>query len=397
MKISVAYNGDLQLIEGLRKFKAAVNVFGAPSSLITGGGRSSFILPTVTSQDIEKAVAKAHECGIQFNYVMNSSCMGNNEYSQAYYRQIVEHLSWISDIGVDWVTIAIPYLIEICRKKFPHLKVSLSTFAMVESVERARYYDELGVSEITVRENINRNFNLLKEIQKNVACEIQVLANQTCLYQCPFQFYHDNLASHASQTSHNSTTGFVDYCVLGCTKRRFSKPEEIIKSGWIRPEDLHHYEDIGIVKFKLSDRSKSTPWLLRAVQAYSERKYNGNLAEILNFFLVGSRRHNIPSSEVAAAKEEPTSRNTAQKPESLREMRQLVKAFTLLDVNIDNRELDNFIEFFKGRDCRAVYCSECQYCKKIAERVVKFPQEESVSKALKQIDAILDGLIAKEV
>jgi collagenase-like PrtC family protease len=391
MKISVAYNGDLQFIEGLRGCREVVNIFGAPSRQLTGGGRSSFILPTVTSQDIEKAVAKAHECGIQFNYVMNSSCMGNNEYSQAYYRRIVDQLSWICDIGVDWITIAIPYIIEICRKKFPHLKISLSTFAMVESVERAKYFDELGVSEITVRENINRNFKLLQEIQKSVACQIQVLSNQTCLYQCPFQFYHDNLASHASQTDHNSTAGFLDYCILGCTKRRFSKPEEIIKSGWIRPEDLHHYEDIGIGKFKLADRSKSTPWLLRVVKAYRERKYDGNLADILNFFLVGNRRHTTSSG--AVAKREAASDNPAEKPGSLREMRQLVKAFTLLEVNIDNRRLENFIDFFKDRDCRGVNCDQCQYCKKIADQVIGFTQKAQVTWALKQIDAILAGLI----
>jgi hypothetical protein len=40
---------------------------------------------------------------------------------------------------------------------------------------------------------------------------------------------------------------------------------EVIKSGWIRPEDLHHYVDAGISVFKIAGREMYKPDFLRVV------------------------------------------------------------------------------------------------------------------------------------
>ena len=77
-------------------------------------------------------------------------------------------MKWLTQIGADMVTIANPYIIDMCRSKYPELKVSVSSFVLVDSVESAKYYDRLGVSEITVRNGIERNYRLLEKMQKAV-------------------------------------------------------------------------------------------------------------------------------------------------------------------------------------------------------------------------------------
>jgi len=55
----------------------------------------------------------------------------------------------------------------------------------------------------------------------------------------------------------------------------------VIKSAWIRPEDLAVYEAMGYTTFKLLERGIPSAELLRRVKAYSERRFDGNLAELL--------------------------------------------------------------------------------------------------------------------
>ncbi len=384
MKLSVAYNGDLDLIEKLKCYKSVSNIFGAPSKMVTGGGRSSFVLPEITEGDIEKAVKNSHANNIEFNYVMNSACMGNKEYTDEKYKEIIEHLDWIKEIGADWITLANPYIIEVCKNRHPDLKISLSSFVTVESIQRAKYYDEIGVGEITVRENINRDFRLLEEMRKSVDCEIQLIANQACLYQCPYQFYHCNFVSHASQRDNSSSNGQIDFCVLKCNKYRFSDPTEIIKSCWIRPEDIKFYEEIGIDKFKITDRSSPTQWLDNVVKTYQDRKLKGNnLADILNL-CIGVNRRKSNNSVI---------KDTDIMTKELKNMRKLVKAFALLEVNINNKELDGFIEHFKSFRCKEISCDSCGYCEEVSKRAIEFPYPQSVKRGVRYIDDLLNDVI----
>ncbi|PJI06514.1 MULTISPECIES: U32 family peptidase [Clostridium] len=383
MELSVAYNGDLNFIEKLSNYKSVVNVFGTITNSTVGGGRNPDGLTTITKSDIEEAVQKSHENNIEFNYLMNSSCMGNREFTHDTYMKIIECLDWLDSIGVDWVTIANPYIIDICKNRHPRIKVSLSSFAMVESVQRAKFYDEIGVDEISVRENINRNFKLLKEMQSNVECKIQVIANQTCLFQCPYQFYHDNVMSHSSQKNEFLNSHIIDYCILKCIYKKFNKPEEIIKSRWIRPEDIKEYESIGIKKFKITDRVKSSEWLLRAVKSYEEKKYIGNLADILNIVQIQNKRSNgnivsIESSKVS---------------DNLKKIRKMIKNFMMLDVKISNKKLEGFIGHFKNLDCNSISCDKCGYCKKIANEVIEFSNKEAICKALNEIKKLSNDIV----
>lgn len=385
MELSVSYNGDLELIDRLGEFDSVVNIFGATSNNITGGGRNSEGLTAIDRKDIEMAVRKAHDNHIEFNYLMNSSCMGNKEYTESTYQKIIENLDWVNDIGVDWVTIANPYIVEICKKRHPNIKISLSSFSMVESVQRAKFYDDLGVDEISVRENINRDFGLLKQMQQSVKCRIQVIANQTCLYQCPYQFYHDNVMSHSSQRDTLLHSYSIDYCILNCLSKKFSCPEEIIKSRWIRPEDLSVYEAEGITKFKITDRVKSTDWLVNVVKSYHERKHEGNLADILNLVQIQNKRSSgtVVSTDVTKVTEDT------------KKARKMMKDFMMLDVQIDNRKLDGFLDHYKKTDCRNISCDKCGYCKRVADDVLTFTSKKRMDAALEDMEQIKDSILVK--
>jgi len=77
-----------------------------------------------------------------------------------------------------------------------------------------------------------------------------------------------NAAISYAGLSHGSTAGvkdpFVDYCALKCSYHTLNDPRLIIKSQWIRPEDVNRYEDIGYYDFKLLERNAPTDLMYNA-------------------------------------------------------------------------------------------------------------------------------------
>jgi hypothetical protein len=62
---------------------------------------------------------------------------------------------------------------------------------------------------------------------------------------------------------------------------------------------------------------------------------------------------------------------------------------------IDNQALDGFIDFFKKQDCLSG-CAHCDYCQKIADRVVRLDQAEAdryVSELKRFIDDLTNSRI----
>jgi collagenase-like PrtC family protease len=374
VQLTVATNWDFQLIDELAKFPVR-DVYGVANHTIVGGGRPSIIIPEISEEKIAEYIKFVHEHKMEFSYLLNAPCMNNMEYDNEYHRKLIDLIQWICDIGADTVIITIPLLIQIVKEQFPQLKVRVSTIAHVNSVNRAKFYEALGADEITPDVMINRDFTTLEKMQKAVKCKINILLTDGCLYQCPFRYYHYNTLGHASQTFQQFNRHYIDTCILNCSIIKFSNPTEVVKARWVRPEDLAHYEAIGIANFKIAGRRMSTEWILRAVKAFTDRKYEGNLVDIVQGFSMsfGGLQEKDPNVRLgdSVGKE------------------QAAKLF------IDNTKLDGFIDFFKTQNCVAM-CDDCNYCEEWGNKVVSYNQEqaEAYIKSLK--DFVQDIITSRE-
>jgi collagenase-like PrtC family protease len=339
MELSVTTNWDFTLIENISRYPV-YEFLGAMAKNPVGGGRPAVILPAPDPGKVEEYVQEVHKKGIRFNYLLNAQCMGNVEYDKKRHRHLLHHIEWLCKTGVDSVTVTIPYLIQIIKKQFPSLKIKASVIAAIGSVQRAKFFEEMGVDEINLDYMSNRDFTFLKKVQKHVKCTFVLLANDICLFQCPYRSYHYNTTAHASQDWCDIDTFYIDYCMINCTLQFLHDPAKIIMARWIRPEDTGVYEEMGFTRFKIGGRNMSTEWLTRAVKAYSEKKYNGNLFDIL---------------AAIAIKKDPDKN---------------------IYCYIDNSKLDGFIEKFKHTDCTHI-CGECDYCGKIAKKAVSYNKERA--------------------
>jgi len=339
MKLSVSTNWDFELIHKISEYPV-YELLGAMDRTPVGGGRPANALPAPDSGKVEEYINEIHRNGMEFNYLLNSQCLGNSEYNKKRHQDILDHIEWLCKIEVDSVTVTIPYLIQIIKRQFPDLKIKASVIASINSVQKINFFNELGVDEINIDYMSNRDFTFLETIIKKNSSKYILLVNDLCLYQCPYRTYHYNSNSHASQNFNEINMFYIDYCIINCSLRFLQDPEQIIKSRWIRPEDIPIYEKMGYNHFKISGRSMSTSWLYRAVKAYSHKKYNGNLYDIL------------------------ASLNLQKNP--------VVNPYCY----IDHKKLDGFLDFFRTRDCTNS-CWQCNFCKETAEKSVTYNIKEA--------------------
>lgn len=381
MKLSVGTNFDDELLHRIKGTDVNL-VYGKLSEDIFGGGRPTMALPIITKEDLEKHINLAHAYGMQFNYLMNTNCMDNLEFETDFNRKLFETIIWLDQIGVDWITVSIPYLIEVIKKIAPRIKVSVSTFAYVDTLQKALAFQKLGADEITLPEGLNRNFELLKLFRNNLNCKIQLIATNLCISACPYRFYHANAQSHSSQKGHISGGVTFDYCMLKCTEQTLRHPVEAIKMPWIRPDDIWAYEEIGIDSLKITERMKKTDVLVSIVQAYTSKKYDGMLNRLLNFRV---------KEDFIQPKHDMIFENDKINKKYFLKSRELLFQ---RKIEIDNSKLDGFIDFFRNKksDCRNIKCGdECRHCYLYAEKSLKI-DEVSTKNAAENIANILNDV-----
>jgi collagenase-like PrtC family protease len=385
MKLRVGANWDIAFLDAVEG-RSVDALFGKLPFDIVGGARPGFVLPHVDRNDVQHYIQACHERGLKFSYLLNAPCLGNLQYSKKGYGQLIELLEWIDRSGADSVTIGMPYLIDLVRERFPRLKVKVSTTARVNTVRKALQYEAMGVEEIIIDEHINREFKTLEAIRKAVSCNLELILNNICLWQCPYNYEHVNHDGHASRE------GEEDYCYLQypgylCLYRKLTDPVELLKSPWIRPEDISAYEELGYEHFKITERFKRTPLLLEHVRAYENRRYDGNLLDLFTLPRKGAFT--------------PVQLEYFIKPEHVNIMKvaELGNVFDLEVrelIHVDNHKLDGFLEHFKKHNCNETTCAQCRYCERVFKKAAKV-NEGAVKTAAKKVKDFSEQLISGEI
>ena len=390
MRLALPANYDLDLLSQVRQYDV-FEVYGKLPYDVVGGGRPSYMSTPMDRKALAKYVAAVHDNGMEFDYLLNAACLGNREWTKSFNRELRGLLDWLSEIEVDTITIVAPILLQIIKKNYPQLKVKVGIYAQVDTVKRAQYWEDLGADGINLESfSINRDFEKLARIRDAISCDLPLIANHFCQPNCPYQIQHQNGHAHASSTKRRF---LIDYPFLQCNYRRLTNPRLMISAGWIRPEDIHHYEEMGYTTFKLIERNIPSENLLRRAKAYSERHFEGNFAEIL--FSWGFEKH-------------PPNFNWWHfirtfgpwniSPTRFRMMKDFLKMqgfFYTQDhtpVMIDSRAIpDDFIEHFKKGNCADRDCTRCGYCENIARETVRIGPEflEDILPMHEKIESLL--------
>lgn len=380
MRISLATNFDDALPDLVRHFDV-FELYGKLPADIIGGGRASFMLAPTSRRALKRHVVACRQAGLGFNYLLNASCLDNREYTRTGQRRIRRLLAWLDDIGVTALTVASPFLLRLVKTAYPGFEVRVSVFAAVNDTRRVRYWEELGADRITLDSiQCNREFALLREIRLAVNCRLELLASNSCLQSCPLERYHCNVLSHASQRGRPARRGVIDWCLLWCSYKKILDPVNYIRADWIRPEDVVHYEHLGYEEFKLTERNAPTDVLVLRARAYHQRRYDGNLLDLVQPYGFQSSGRKPPRRGPGWA-----ARHFLQlggvRWRALPRLYELARQRGLLGsaggspVNIDNRALDGFMQRFVTEGCRERDCDDCRYCHAWADKVVQIDED----------------------
>ena len=281
LKFSVAACFEDGFLEGLAGLPVS-ELFGKLPSDPVGGGRASFMLSPLSARALRRYIETAKKKGIGFNYLLNAACMDNMEYTRKGQKALRGALDFAESAGARSVTISLPSILPVIKRHNPSLAVRVGVYARVDSIAKAKFWEEMGADCITLESiSVNRNFKLLAAIRKAVALELQLIANSNCLMFCPLSGQHMVNLSHASQKGHRSGGFMIDWCALKCSYLKLRDPVNYLRSEFIRPEDLGQYRILGYNNFKILERGAPAAAMLKRIRAYAGGSFEGNLLDLI--------------------------------------------------------------------------------------------------------------------
>jgi len=286
-----------------------------------GSGRRPSDLPQTNMESFREYVKRLEEFGMHFHYTLNTTCMGNKEFTPQGQQELLDFVGQIYDCGVRIFTAVIPPVMDLLGKNFPEIEITTSTIYGADSVMKIKKLESKPfVKQICLKEDVNRDMDKLNKLSKSTDLELTTIVNSCCILDCPMRNMHYNFESHAAEVQ------APEYYLSWCMLEKINNPEIMLRMPFIRPEDIHYYIDAGVVGFKIGGREHKNADLVRSVEAYMQQHFDGNLFDLLLNFSTG---------------------------------------YVNRLFYIDNRELDGRLEKImkKKEPCIRTECDECGLCK----------------------------------
>lgn len=265
------------------------NIYGSFPRSVLGHARSPATVPKIDDSTFKDYVQGVRKLGIDFHFTLNNIWANGRERDPANQPLIKRYIEHLIDSGVSGLIIANAYLMKLVREWFGNVKIIASINLKIDSDFLVKRYLELGADSIVLDREIYRNIPLLKSLFQKYPERFVLLANSTCLLGCPLQTYHslENgfLSMETDQTGdidadyHDRTSRAIiseNFCFEYCVEQYTRDPALLLKTPWIRPEDIPKYSQIGANHFKIQGRTMSIVSQVELLNAYMLRRTPGD-------------------------------------------------------------------------------------------------------------------------
>ena len=289
MKFAVGYqlpeDGEEPFIEVLRDYQDHIAEVYFPWMNVPTGraaltSRRGFV--DWTGQErLEQDLAAFKAMGVKLDLLLNANCYGGHamsEYIENMVCSILEHLKRALG-GVEVVTTTSLAIARTVKRHFEDVDVRASVNMRIGTVKGMAYVKGLFDSYHPQREH-NRDLARLDELRAWTDANgkrLLMLANSGCFNFCSGQTFHDNMVAHEADIDETrNIRGWTPYVCWNNLKDR-DNWVYILQNSWVRPEDIHHYEERFPV-VKLATRQHANPRMV--VHAYANRRFAGNLLDL---------------------------------------------------------------------------------------------------------------------
>ncbi len=239
------------------------------------------LLPWEAQQKQLHDLKKLSDAGINLNLLLNGNCYGENSLSRVFLCKIGDIVDYLcNEFTLTSITTASPIIAKFVFDNFPSLEVRASVNMKIGTTEGMEYIAPYFDGYYMQRE-YNRDFDRIKLLK--AWCDkhnkkLYMLANSGCLNNCSAQTFHDNLVSHEAGLAKMDNA----YKFSGMCHEYLKNPENykylIDRTNFVRPEDMHLYDEY-FTAAKLATRVSKNP--SHILKSYINAKYSGDILRIL--------------------------------------------------------------------------------------------------------------------
>ncbi|MDD4017731.1 MAG: hypothetical protein PHV28_07270 [Kiritimatiellae bacterium] len=231
---------------------------------------------------LEDELQTLRRIGVKLDLLLNANCYGERAVSLSLEKEVRDNIARLETLGCrpEIVTTTSPMIARTVKKYFPDIETRASVNMRIGTVQAMGYIADLFDS-FYLQRDLQRNLSHVRQVR--AWCDrnnkkLCLLANSGCLRFCPGQIFHDNLIAHSADVEKRENLPDWNPHVCWNLYRNPENFVEILRSTWIRPEDLHLYEGL-IDTVKLATRQHANPRMV--ISAYAEGRFAGNLLDLL--------------------------------------------------------------------------------------------------------------------
>lgn len=247
---------------------------------MTASARSNDRVPSLTNSELEAFTKKAMHHNIDIRWTLNQSCIGSmQDFHTLWENELKFTVSRLYSMGIREFTITSPLIMTLVHDLLRCAYLEVSTIVEISSSAELSRWKRLGANAANVSIMINRDINTLIDMEKHAsdfAMTLTILANEACLWKCPYRSECYNLSSHNS-----SRDCFNNYPFQRCNQIRLDNPVEWIRARLLLPQWMRTYEQVtGINNFKITGRTATEETAIPIIERYMNQNWSGNLLEL---------------------------------------------------------------------------------------------------------------------
>ena len=253
------------------------SMFGSISGL-TPTARSMDRIPYLGTSEIARYVKRARANEIDIRYTLNASCIGSlQDFKMQWELSLKDIVLHLHDIGVHTWVVTSPLLMMLMRETLPNDFLEISTICEISNRQEAERWKELGAGGVNLSTAINRKPSAIKEVVAS-GLVVSILANEACLYKCPWRRECYNLSSHDSKRADDL---FANYPFGYCNSLRLQFPVEWVKSRMVlRSWMVIYREEYNVEWFKVSFRTHPYEVAVPILEYYMKQEDPANLLDL---------------------------------------------------------------------------------------------------------------------
>lgn len=224
-----------------------------------------------TRLDLDRCLSglRDHFPQIQRNLLFNALCniedyhCSQPEFVDKYLTLIDEQVRHYQITSVTLVDIQLSYFI---KKAFPQLKIHAGVNLFAREPRQLDYLSYFDV--INFDREINRDLKAIKRLRQAAPQKaFKILLNEGCMPRCTNRIQCISKVSARTREINDQETYNI------CQTTFLDSPWTVLQSPVVRPEDLHHYQNLGIDYWKIATRITPTPMIAEILSGYINRSY----------------------------------------------------------------------------------------------------------------------------